>query len=61
MAALDALETDETPPDHVIVAFGRREADGADATKFFQAGDYSHHAQQGLLAEAAAMIRESGT
>lgn len=58
-AAMRALENDEKPPEHIIVAFGRNTEDGSSATRFFQAGGYQYHAQMGLLYEAAQMIRES--
>lgn len=49
----------ENNPDHVIIAIGRTDEEGASGTKFFQAGKYAHHGQMGLMMEAALMMRES--
>lgn len=61
-AALNAAMRDiqDINPTHVIVVFGVDAEDGGSKTHYYQAGLYRHHAQQGLLQEAAMMIREGG-
>ena len=61
-AALEWLDNPESGKvQHVIVLVGRDAAEhpGASSTRFFQAGEYRHHAQMGLCLEAMHMIRES--
>jgi len=50
----------ESNADHVIIIVGRNTDDGGSATRFFQGGNFRHHAQMGLLWEGQHMIRESG-
>lgn len=47
---------------HVVVITGRDapDHDSGSGTKYFQAGDYRHHAQMGLCFEGMQMIRDSG-
>lgn len=58
-AAADWIRTMTDKPDHIIVLVGRTTPDGGSMTRYFQAGKYPHHAQQGLVVEGAAMMRES--
>lgn len=58
-AAREWIKTLDHSPDHIIVLIGRDMPDGSSGTRFFQAGSFRHHAQQGLCAEGAHMIRES--
>jgi hypothetical protein len=66
LPALDALDAarkwamENDAPDHVIVIFGRTMKDGCSATKFFQSGSFSHHAQMGLCMEGMMEMRDSG-
>jgi hypothetical protein len=49
--ALADIESGEETPEHVIVIFGTtRKDDGASALRYYNAGDYGSHAQNGLLA-----------
>lgn len=59
-AAREWIDTLDHKPDHIIVIVGRTFPDGANGTRFFQAGNFRYHAQQGLCLEGANMIRESG-
>lgn len=45
------------PADHVIILIGRTTGDNGSGTKFFQAGNYPHHAQMGLCLEGMELIR----
>lgn len=58
-AAYEWIRTLDHKPDHIIVLVGRDMPDGSSGTRFFQAGSYRHHAQQGLCSEGAMMIREN--
>lgn len=58
-AAYEWIKTLDHKPDHIIVLVGRDMPDGSSGTRFFQAGSYRHHAQQGLCSEGALMIRGS--
>jgi hypothetical protein len=60
-AAMEWLNDPTTPKAaHVIVIVGRDVEDGGSGTRYFQAGDYRHHGQMGLMLEGMHMIRESG-
>lgn len=58
-AAWDWIKSLDHAPDHIIVLVGRDMPDGGNETKYFQAGNYKYHAQQGLCMEGMNMIRES--
>jgi len=47
-------------PEHIIVVIGRTTSDNSSATKYFQAGSYTHHSQMGLMLEGMHMMRDSG-
>jgi hypothetical protein len=49
----------ESGAEHVIIVVGRSDGENGSATRYFQAGTYSYHAQMGLLWEGQQMIRES--
>lgn len=58
-AAYEAIRSGENTPDHIIVLFGRTTENNGSAHRYFQAGNYSYHAQTGLCMEGMLMIRES--
>lgn len=57
--AYEWIKSLDHKPDHIIVLVGRDMPDGSSGTRFFQAGNYRYHAQQGLCSEGALMIREN--
>lgn len=58
-AAREWLKELDHEPNHIIVMVGRDMPDGGSGTRYFQAGNYRHHAQMGLCHETMNMIRES--
>lgn len=59
--ALSDYDAVDEKPMHIIVMVGRDIGDeGCSGTRYYQAGNYRHHAQMGLCLEAMHMIRESG-
>lgn len=60
--AMQFFDECDEKPNHIIVIVGRNYGDqGCSETKFYQAGDYRHHSQMGLLVECSHLIRESST
>lgn len=58
--AREWIDQQAEKPNHIIILIGRTTPENASATKYFQAGDYAHHAQMGLMLEAMHMVRGSG-
>lgn len=50
----------DNQPDHIIVFMGRTNSDNSSGTKYFQTGNFSAHAQVGLVYEGLDMLRGSG-
>lgn len=63
VAALEAAKkaVSETEYDHVIILLGKSFPDDASShARFFQAGTYAAHAQEGLIVAGQRMISQSG-
>lgn len=58
-AALEWIKSLDEKPQHIVVFVGQDFPDGSSGTRYFQAGSYRHHAQQGLCLEGIHMLRES--
>lgn len=57
--ALHRLDVGEIEADHVIVCFGHTDDGGGDSCSFFQAGNYSHYGQLGILEAVKFLMSEA--